>query len=119
MKAKKIKWHKLADSINAIDWQKNNMTVVDVAGKKLTLVKQEKEIYACAHKCPHASGILSEGFIDSAGYIVCPMHRYRFDLTNGRNVTGEGYFLKTYPVEEREAGIFIGFEENMWLDIFK
>src|SRR5688572_1183094 len=114
MKEKKIKWHKLADSINAIDWQQNNMSVVDVASKKLTLVRQENEVYACAHKCPHASGLLSEGFVDSAGYIVCPLHRYRFDLTNGRNVTGEGYYLKTYPIEVREAGIFIGFEENTW-----
>jgi len=40
-------------------------------------------------------------------------------LHNGRNVSGEGYYLRTYPVEERKAGIFIGFEENSWLDTFK
>lgn len=119
MKQKKIKWHKVADSLDAIDWQKNDMAIVDIGGRKITLVKQENAIYACAQKCPHASGMLSDGFIDSAGYIVCPIHRYRFDLTNGRNVTGEGYFLKTYSIEEREAGVFIGFEENTWLDIFK
>ena len=105
--------------MEAIEWQKNNMAIVEVAGKKITIVRQNNNFFACAHKCPHASGILADGFVDSAGYIVCPIHRYRFDLTNGRNVTGEGYFLKTYCVEEREAGIFIGFEENTWLDIFK
>lgn len=119
MKEKKLKWHKIADSIEAIDWQSNNMAIVEISGKKITLIKNGASLNACAHKCPHASGILSEGFIDSAGYIVCPLHRYRFDVSNGRNVTGEGYYLKTYNVEERDAGIFIGFEENAWMNIFK
>jgi 3-phenylpropionate/trans-cinnamate dioxygenase ferredoxin subunit len=30
-------------------------------------------------------------------------------MKNGRNTTGEGYFLKTYPVEQRQEGIFIIF----------
>jgi len=29
-------------------------------------------------------------------------------------VTGEGYYLKTYPVERRPDGIYIGFEERKW-----
>jgi 3-phenylpropionate/trans-cinnamate dioxygenase ferredoxin subunit len=119
MEQKKVKWHKIADSIEAIDWQSNNLTLVEVAGKKITLAKSQNEIWACAHQCPHASGILADGFIDATGNIVCPLHRYKFSLTKGRNVSGEGYYLKVYPVEQREAGIFIGFEENNWLDFFK
>lgn len=119
MKGKNLKWHKLADTVEGIGWGKNNMAIVDVAGRKATLLRFENELYACAHKCPHAGGILADGFIDGAGYVVCPIHRYRFDPSNGRNVTGEGYYLKTYPVEKRDAGIFIGIEENSWLDIFK
>jgi 3-phenylpropionate/trans-cinnamate dioxygenase ferredoxin subunit len=119
MKEKKLKWHKLAGSVQEIEWGKNNMAVVEVAGKKMTLINFDNELFACAHKCPHAGGILSEGFIDGAGYVVCPIHRYRFDPSNGRNVTGEGYYLKTFSVEVREAGVFIGFEETTWLGIFK
>jgi 3-phenylpropionate/trans-cinnamate dioxygenase ferredoxin subunit len=33
-------------------------------------------------------------------------------MKNGRNTTGEGYFLKTYPVELRPNGLFIGFKPN-------
>lgn len=119
MKGKKLKWHKLAENTGEIEFGKNNMAVVDIAGKKMTLVKFENEFFACAHKCPHAGGVLADGFIDGAGYVVCPLHRYRFDPSNGRNVTGEGYYLKTYSVEVRDAGVFIGIEENTWLDIFK
>ena len=33
-------------------------------------------------------------------------------MQNGRNVSGEGYYLKHWPVEQREDGVFAGFEEE-------
>lgn len=113
-----IKWHKLADSRQAIPWQANHMALVEVAGKQVTLVSIGKQVYACAGKCPHASGRMSDGYIDATGSITCPLHRYKFSLINGRNVSGEGYYLKIYAIEEREAGLFIGFEENNWNSLF-
>ncbi len=112
MHEKKVKWFKVADSIDAIDWQPNNLALVEVGGKKLTLARNKSQVFACVHKCPHASGILAEGHMDALGNIVCPLHRYKFNLVNGRNVSGEGYYLKTYGIETREAGIFVAFEEN-------
>jgi 3-phenylpropionate/trans-cinnamate dioxygenase ferredoxin subunit len=85
---------------------------VEVAGKKITLARYQAHIYAFAHKCPHASGIMGDGFLNAAGQVACPLHRYRFDIKTGRNTSGEGYFLKTYPLEIREEGIFIGLEEG-------
>lgn len=114
-----MKWHKAADSKDSIKWQTNRMALVEAAGKTITLAKYNDEIFAFAHKCPHASGIMADGFIDATGNIACPLHRFRFSIKNGRNVSGEGYYLKVYPVEEREAGIFVGLEENSWLDLFK
>ena len=35
----------------------------------------------------------------------------KFNLKNGRDANGEGYSLKTYPVERRSDGIFVGLEE--------
>ncbi len=110
--AKKITWHKLADAATELSWQSNNMLVTEVAGKKITLGQMADRIYAFAYKCPHASGVMADGFIDGAGNVVCPLHRYKFNMQNGRNVTGEGYYLKTYAVEQREDGIFLGIEES-------
>ena len=118
MSEKKIKWYKVADSKNAIAWQPNNMALAEAGGKTITLVKTGNDIAACAHKCPHAGGVLGDGFIDALGNIVCPLHRYKFSLQNGRNVSGEGYYLKIYAIEEREAGLFVGFEESSWLHLF-
>lgn len=119
MAEKKIKWYKLANGKDTIEWQSNKLALSEAGGRTVTLAKTDNDIFACAHKCPHAGGILADGFIDALGNIVCPLHRYKFSLQSGRNVSGEGYYLRTYPIEEREAGVFIGFEENSWLDILK
>lgn len=118
MSEKKIKWFKIADSKQTIAWQPNNMALALVGSKTITLVRTGNDIAACAHKCPHAGGVLADGFVDATGNIVCPLHRYKFSLQNGRNVSGEGYYLKIYATEEREAGLFVGFEENSWLNLF-
>ena len=119
MAKKHIKWFKLADSINEIAWQENNLAIAEAGSKKITLAKIGETIFACAYKCPHASGILADGFIDAEENIVCPLHRYRFSLVNGRNVSGEGYYLKVYEIENRSEGLFVGFEENSWLNFLK
>ena len=119
MSGKKIKWFKLAEGRNDLFWQDNNLAVAEAGGKKITLARVGNELFACAYKCPHAGGVLADGFIDASGNIVCPLHRYKFNLGNGRNISGEGYYLKVYALEEREAGLFVGFEESSWMDIFK
>ena len=109
---KKYTWHKIARHEDELNFNSNGMTEVEVAGKSVCVLKVKDTIRACAAKCPHASGILANGFIDPLGNIVCPIHRYKFDPSNGRNVSGEGYYLKTYPIEKREDGVYIGLEEG-------
>ena len=108
----KYTWHKIAEHIGEIDFSPNGLTEIEVAGKKICLALQNNTLHACTQKCPHAGGLLSEGYIDALGNIVCPLHRYKFNMQNGRNVSGEGYFLKTYPVEIRTDGIYLCFEKQ-------
>ena len=102
-----LKWYKIAECIAEIQWQDNNMTVIEVNGKKITMAHHLNTLFAVAYKCPHAGALMADGYIDGTGNIVCPLHRYKFSLQKGRNVTGEGYYLKTYPVEAREDGIYV------------
>lgn len=104
---KKFSWYKIADSIAEIDFAPNNLTLLNVAGKTITLALCNDKIFACQHKCPHAGGILAQGQMDAAGNIVCPIHRYKFNLQTGHNVSGEGYYLKHYEVEQREDGWYV------------
>jgi 3-phenylpropionate/trans-cinnamate dioxygenase ferredoxin subunit len=76
--------------------------------KRICIGKFKEEFFAFAAKCPHASGLFVNGFIDALGNVVCPLHRYKFCMKNGRNVSGEGYYLKHWPVEIRDGGVFVG-----------
>ena len=111
MSEKKYTWHKIADSADELIFDENNLLPVEAGGKKICMARNKGLLYACAQKCPHAGGILADGFIDALGNIVCPVHRYRFNLQNGRNSSGEGYYLKTFPVSVNEKGVFIGLED--------
>ena len=117
-KDNKYTWHKIATAESELIFSSNNLLQIEVAGKKICLAKGKK-LYACAAKCPHAGGIISEGFLDDVDNVICPLHRYKFCLNNGRNVSGEGYYLKTYPVKSNANGIFIGIEEGGFLSWLK
>lgn len=110
MADKTITWYKIADDAAELAFAANQLLELDVNGKTICLARQDARIRACAAKCPHAGGHMAEGWIDALGNIVCPLHRYKFSLEKGRNVSGEGYFLKTYPVEIRVDGVYVGLE---------
>lgn len=109
---KKYRWHKIAENKAGLQLSEKTLLGLEAGGKKMCLVKFNDQLFACANTCPHASGVLSNGWIDELGNIVCPLHRYKFSLANGRNTSGEGYFLKTYPIEEREDGVYVGIPET-------
>ena len=105
-------WHKIAESENELQFNNNNLSVTTANKKKITIGKFKGKLFACGYTCPHTGGILSDGHIDVQGNIVCPLHHYRFNMINGRNISGEGFFLKTYPVKVREDGLYICIEEK-------
>ena len=100
-------WYKIAQSLAEIDFTANNLTELEINGKIICVGLHNNQIFACTQKCPHAGGLLANGYIDAVGNLVCPLHQYKFNIKNGKNISGEGYFLKTFRVEEREDGLFI------------
>jgi nitrite reductase/ring-hydroxylating ferredoxin subunit len=100
-------WHELPQP-SPEQLPENKIVEVTVADKRVCLLKRQDAVFAFAATCPHAGAPLCEGWPDAQGRIVCPLHKYRFDPANGRNTSGEGYKLKTYPVEIRSGVIFIG-----------
>ena len=103
-----LQWHLLARDPELLPWQENHVASMECNGKKICVARHLDKYYAFSATCPHAGGHFSDGWIDALGNIVCPLHRYRFALHNGRNTSGEGYYLKTYPLELRADGLYIG-----------
>ncbi|MHB1922982.1 MAG: Rieske (2Fe-2S) protein [Chitinophagaceae bacterium] len=118
MSSNKMKWFKL-ESVGPMLPSEGNIEVMEINHKKISITRFKGDIYAFAFKCPHAGGILAEGYLDAQGNVVCPLHRYKYNIQNGFNVSGEGYFLMNYPTEQREDGIYVGFEDNSIWNIFK
>jgi len=110
--SEKIRWIKIADSLEEILFAPNKIAEVFADDKKICIAKLKDEVFAFSYKCPHAGGYFIDGYIDVLGNVVCPLHRYKFCMKNGRNVSGEGYYLKHWPVEIREEGVFVGLEKN-------
>ncbi len=109
-------WQRVAVHINEIGFGNNQIAEVKLGGRKLCLAHHAGKLYAFAHKCPHAGGPMADGYIDALGNVVCPLHRYKFSMSNGHNVSGEGYFLRCWPVEIREDGIYVDMPRSRgWL----
>lgn len=112
---KEYTWYKIADHINELDFSSRNIAIVQVKNKKICIGRYNDNVFAFAYKCPHAGGIMADGYIDPLGNIVCPLHRYKFSMTSGRNTSGEGYYLKNWPVRIKEEEVYVGLENNTGL----
>jgi nitrite reductase/ring-hydroxylating ferredoxin subunit len=93
---------------------------VNAGGSWICLVGVDEKIFALSAKCPHAGADISQGWCES-GKLVCPYHRYSYDLQTGRGNAGQGDYIKIYPVEARADGIYVGvisFTDNL-INFFK
>jgi nitrite reductase/ring-hydroxylating ferredoxin subunit len=108
------KWYKVAAKIDDINFNANGLAEIDIQGKIICIARHNNRVFACTQKCPHAGGSLAEGYIDVVGNLVCPLHKYKFSLKNGRNISGEGYYLKTFRLEEKKDGVFVCLEDPLF-----
>jgi len=116
---KKITWHKLFETVEAAETRVplNKVTTVFVNNKKICVAHTASGFYAVADKCPHNGASLGTGWCTEDDTVICPVHRYRFDLKTGRAKSGVGDYVNTYPVEVQEGSMYIGFESIVW-DLF-
>jgi nitrite reductase/ring-hydroxylating ferredoxin subunit len=113
---KQTTWLKLFESLTAANNQVavGRVTTIQAGKKKICVAHTTEGFFAVNDKCPHNGASLGNGFCTDEGSVVCPVHRYHFDLKTGRAKSGGGDFVQTYPIEIREDGVFIGFEETVW-----
>lgn len=85
-------------------------------GKAVCLVNTGSAVYAVSATCPHAGADLSRGSCHN-GKLVCPFHRYAYDLSTGKGEPGQNDFIAVYPLQIREDGIYV--EVRSWVDKIK
>ena len=80
---------------------------VKAGNKTICLVGLEGQVFALSAKCPHAGGDLTAGWCKN-GKLVCPVHRYSYNLETGKGSEGQNDYVNTYPVEIRNGVIYVG-----------
>ncbi|OAQ39538.1 hypothetical protein A5893_08040 [Pedobacter psychrophilus] len=100
-------------AINKNELKDMPIQILVVEGKKICLVHYNDEYFATSAKCPHAGADISQGWCES-GYLVCPFHRYKYNLETGRGVAGQGDYIEKYSVKENENQLLIGLTESWW-----
>ena len=101
--------YKLAERLQEIQFSKSGLCAMEVEGRKITLAKKGDRLFASSGTCPHAGHDLADGYLDSKNCIVCPLHNYRFSLSNGFDTTGEGYHIKIYKTKRLPDGWYVDF----------
>jgi nitrite reductase (NADH) small subunit len=72
--------------------------VVSVAGREILLVNVKGKISAVENECPHQGSPLNAAVVKD-GYISCPRHGYRFNLSDGRCADHPEFVLAVFPVQ--------------------
>lgn len=111
-----IRWIKIFESRTELEscvplkraWQ------VEADRKSICIVHASDGFYAVQDKCPHNGASLSRGYCSDVNSIVCPLHRYHFDLKTGRALSGIGDRLVTYPLKIEDNGVYLGIEDRGW-----
>ena len=65
-------WHKIAQSVPELPFAENNIAVIEINGKKICIGNHQGNLFAFAYLCPHASGIMADGYIDVLVMLFVP-----------------------------------------------
>ena len=85
--------------------------VVTVEGKEVALFNVDGAYYAVGGRCPHRSGPLAKGKVETVEgklAIRCPLHGWLFELETGRCLTRPSASIPCFPVRCEGGEIFLG-----------
>ena len=71
--------------------------VVSVSGREILLINIKGTFFAVENECPHQGSPMGAAVVKD-GYIACPRHGYRFNLTDGKCAEHPEFVLATFPV---------------------
>jgi 3-phenylpropionate/trans-cinnamate dioxygenase ferredoxin subunit len=69
-------------------------------GTEFVLCRLGGKLFAVDVHCPHEDGRIASGPLVGGRYVMCPLHKYKFDPRNGAPVGAVCGKAKTYRVRE-------------------
>jgi len=112
-----MKWFKIPGLTYS---EKPFIKKVSVGGHTVCLVGYDGNIFALSARCPHAGEDLTRGWC-SEGKLICPVHRFSYNLESGKGSPGQNDYVDTYAVRIDGIDIYVGFEtfKEKLLNLFK
>jgi len=101
-------WHKALDPG---ELPAGRVKPVSCGGTTVAMTRYGGDYHALDNECPHQGGPLGEGSIED-GLLRCPWHGWDFYPDSGETPGEFDDCVTTYPVEEREDGIYVGFPRD-------
>jgi pyruvate oxidase len=99
----RIEWHRVLGPDELPD---GRVASVSCGLETLCMTRHKGQYGALDNRCPHQGGPLGEGSIEN-GLLRCPWHGWDYDPLTGK-APGFDDGVETFPVEEREDGIYVG-----------
>jgi len=105
---------------NGVDWFKvaepdelpeGRVKTVVAGHTSVALTHYDGQYGALSNRCPHQGGPLGEGTIEN-GLLRCPWHGYDYCPLDGSSPGEFGDTVPTFPVEDRDDGIYVGIEPD-------
>jgi nitrite reductase/ring-hydroxylating ferredoxin subunit len=82
--------------------------LMTIRQRKVLLMRVGDDFYAFQNACPHKAAPLDEGQLHTGRReIICPWHRYRFELETGASVTNQAMVCRHFPVEVRDGAVYV------------
>lgn len=94
---------------NKSELPEGRVTTVTAEHVGICLTHHKGKLCALDNRCPHQGGPLGEGSIEN-GLLRCPWHGWDFDPHTGQSPGGHDDSIVTFPVEERQDGVYVGVE---------
>jgi len=79
---------------------------VEVDGLRIALFRDGGRVHALLARCPHANGPLDRGWVEESE-AVCPLHRWRFRLSDGRCTSVPGESTHVFRCEVRGGDVWV------------
>lgn len=101
------------------DFAHGDVSIVEVVGREIGIVRWHDEFFALANRCPHMGGPLCAGRVSTLlegtlegqlvsnaerPVMVCAWHRWEFGLHDGRSVVNPNVRVPTFPTTIDDAG---------------
>ena len=98
-------WHEIGD---VAELKTRPLRQIAIGRTKIALSFADGQFGAVSGVCNHAAGPLGDGHFDTAGYIVCPWHNWKFHRVTGEGEPGfEADRVPRYELKEEGGRLFV------------